>query len=102
CVPEPAWTLRLGSPPSVENSERRIVLAGSVASQRRMPRRPGPCWVFSIRLGSSYLPLGAVAVVEVMGEDAPVIRIHFPSFLLNATCNCEPLNAPCFTSFGAR
>src|SRR5437773_9270394 len=79
-----------------------MMLAGSVASQMRIPRRPGPCLVFSIRLGSSYLPLGAVAVVEVIGEDAPVIRIHLPSFLLNATWSCEPLNAACFTSFGVR
>ncbi len=68
----------------------------------RIPRRPGPCLVFSIKLGSSYLPLGAVAVVEVIGEDAPVIRIHLPSFLLNATCSCEPLKAACFTSLGVR
>ena len=81
-MPEPAWILRLGSPPSVENSESRTMLVGSVASQMRIPRRPGPCLVFSIRLGSSYLPLGAVAVVEVIGEDAPVTSIHLPSYLL--------------------
>ena len=78
------------------------MFAGSVASQMRMPRRPGPCLTFSIRSRSSYLPLGAVAVVEVIGEEAPVTRIHLPSFLLYATCNCEPLKAPRFTSFGAR
>jgi len=59
-------------------------VGGELREQDRVGR-PGPCWVFSIRLASSYLPLGAVAVVEVIGEDAPVIRIHFPSFLLNAT-----------------
>ncbi len=58
------------------------MFVGSVASQIRMPRKPGPCLVCSIRLGSSYLPFGAVAVVEVIGEDAPVTRIHLPSFLL--------------------
>ena len=51
---------------------------------------------------SSYFPLGAAAVVEVIGEDAPVIRIHFPSFVLYATCSCDPRKASCLTSLGAR